>query len=432
VKGGAELVNRLRLNEKSVREAQPAKGRDYQIFDTEVRGFSIRILRSGNRTFVIDYRHAGAQRRMAIGRWPEWSVTAARERAKELRREIDAGHDPLGARGELREAPRINDMIDRYMDEHLPHLAKTNASDQRSMLTKLVAPHWGNKLVSEITPHDVAKLLNIIAKGRARPSKEKPNNRARKLQGSKPTPIRSNRTGEVLRKMFTLAISWGWRTDNPASGFRKRLENARERFLSQDEIARLAEALDAAEDQRAAGIIRMCLLTGSRVGEVRQARFEQFNLELGSWSKPATTTKQRKIHRIPISAEVAAIVRQRQLVVPRGNPWLFPGDVPGQPVKEIRRFWTHMQKEANLPEVRIHDLRHTFASLLVSGGSSLEMIGKLLGHSQMQTTQRYAHLMDSPLRAGVDAVASMLRPRPKIVHDADAAPRNLADVQKSA
>ena len=161
------------------------------------------------------------------------------------------------------------------------------------------------------------------------------------------------------------------------------------------------------------------MVTGSRVGEVRQARFEQFNLELGSWSKPAATTKQRKIHRIPISAEVAAIVRQRQLLVPKGNPWLFPGDVPGQPIKEIRRFWINVQKDAKLPDVRIHDLRHTFASLLVSGGASLEMIGKLLGHSQMQTTQRYAHLMDSPLRAGVDTVASLLRPRPRLVHDAD-------------
>ena len=225
--------------------------------------------------------------------------------------------------------------------------------------------------------------------------------------------------GEVLRKMFTLAISWGWRTDNPATGFKKRVETARERFLSQEEIGRLAAVLDAAEDQRAAGIIRICMLTGSRVGEVRQARFEQFNLDLGIWSKPAATTKQRKIHRIPISADVAAIVRQRAVSVPRDNPWLFPSDVPGQPVKEIRRFWINVQREANLPDVRIHDLRHTFASLLVSGGASLEMIGRLLGHTQMQTTQRYAHLMDSPLRAGVDAVAGMFRPRPKIVHDAD-------------
>ena len=165
------------------------------------------------------------------------------------------------------------------------------------------------------------------------------------------------------------------------------------------------------------------MLTGARVGEVRQARFEQFNLEHLSWSKPASTTKQRKVHRLPISDEAAAIVRQQRLGVPRGCPWLFPGDVPGQPVVEIRRFWRGIQKSADIPDVRIHDLRHTFASLLVSGGASLEMIGKLLGHSQLQTTQRYAHLMDSPLRAGVDAVASMFQSRPRIVHDADAPDR---------
>ncbi len=414
------MVKRLRLNDKSVRELIPEEDRDYQVFDTEIRGLSIRVLRSGARSFVLDYRFAGRQRRMAIGRWPEWSVTAVRERARELRRLIDEGCDPLGERGDLREAPRFKDMIDRYLVEHVPHLAPLNASDQRSVLTKLVAPLWANKLVADITPHDVAKLLNIIAEGRARPSKQKPNNRARKLQGKKPTPVRANRVGEVLRKMFSLAITWGWRTDNPAAGFKKRVETARERFLSHEEIAKLAEVLDSAMDQRAAGIIRICMLTGARVGEVRQAQFEQFNLELGVWSKPAATTKQRKVHRVPISADVAAIVRQRALVVPRGNPWLFPGDVPGQPVKEIRRFWMMVQREANLPDVRIHDLRHTFASLLVSGGASLEMIGKLLGHSQMQTTLRYAHLMDSPLRAGVDAVAGMFRPRPKIVHDADA------------
>jgi len=162
----------------------------------------------------------------------------------------------------------------------------------------------------------------------------------------------------------------------------------------------------------------MCMLTGARVGEVRTARFEQLNLDYVIWSKPAATTKQRKIHRVPISQEVVTIVRQRQMIVPNGNPWLFPGEAVGQPVREIRRFWAKVQKEADLPDVRIHDLRHTFASLLVSGGASLEMIGRLLGHSQMQTTQRYAHLMDSPLRAGVGTVASILRPRPRLVHDA--------------
>ena len=178
--------------------------------------------------------------------------------------------------------------------------------------------------------------------------------------------------------------------------------------------------MDAATDTRAADIIRMCMLTGARLGEVRQARFEQFNLEHLSWAKPPAMTKQRRVHRVPISDETAAIVRQRHLQAPNGTPWLFPGDTPGQPVQEVRRFWAQIQKQCGLPEVHIHDLRHTFASLLVSGGASLEMIGKLLGHSQMQTTLRYAHLMDSPLRAGVDAVASAFRPKPRLVHDADA------------
>ena len=164
----------------------------------------------------------------------------------------------------------------------------------------------------------------------------------------------------------------------------------------------------------------MCMLTGARLGEVRQARFEQFNLEHMSWSKPPAMTKQRRVHRVPISDETATIVRQRQLSVLSGTPWLFPGDTPGQPVQEVRRFWAQIQKQCGIQEVHIHDLRHTFASLLVSGGASLEMIGKLLGHSQMQTTLRYAHLMDSPLRAGVDAVASAFRPKPRLVHDADA------------
>src|SRR5690606_16625817 len=237
--------------------------------------------------FALDYRAKGRQRRFTIGRWPEWTVTAAREQAKALRRVIDDGGDPLGEREAGMTAPRIPDLIDRYIETHTPNLAPTNRADQISMLRKLVQPVWKHKLVEDITLEDVDKLLSAIAKGRARPSKTKPNNRARKLQGSKPTPIRANRTGEVLRKMFTYAVSWGWRDDNPASGFRRRIENSRERFLCHEEIRKLAEALEAAEDRRAADIIRLCMLTGARVGEVRQARFEHFNLEHLSWSKPA-------------------------------------------------------------------------------------------------------------------------------------------------
>jgi len=411
------LKKRVKLTEAILRDADPLDGKDYQIFDSEVRGFAVCIYRSGGRAFTLDYRHAGRQRRMTFGRWPEWSVSAARARAKELRRDIDAGADPLADRGAAREAPRVSDLIERYLEVHLPNLAERSAADQRSMMEKFIAPAWGKMLVTEVSAYDVELLLTRIAEGRARPSKAKPNNRARKLMAPRPTPVRANRVGEVIRKMFAYAVKWGWRDDNPAMGFRRRMETPRERYLSQKEIVRLGQALDAAEDQRGADIIRLCMLTGARVGEVRQARFQHFNLEHLSWTKPAAITKQRRVHRVPVSDEAAAVVRRRLQMVPSGSLWLFPGDVPGQPVQEIRRFWMRIQKEVGIEDVRIHDLRHTFASLLVSGGASLEMIGKLLGHSQMQTTQRYAHLMDSPLRAGVDAVAEAFKPRPRLVHD---------------
>ena len=259
------MARRVKLSEKVLRDAEPVEGKSYQIFDTEILGLAAKVQCSGTRTFTLDYRFAGRQRRMTIGRWPEWSTTAARERARELRRMIDEGQDPLSAREGLREAPRIKDMIDRYIREHLPKLSPANAGDQISMLRKMVEPAWGNRLVTDITKSDVAKFLDFVAEGRPRPSKQQPRNRARKLQGHKPTPVRANRVGEILRKMFTLAMEWEWRAENPAQGFHRRIEHARERFLGPEELTRLAAVLDKAEDQRAASILRMCMLTGARV-----------------------------------------------------------------------------------------------------------------------------------------------------------------------
>lgn len=403
------------LTERAVKAAEIGT-RKYVVFDQDCAGFGLCVYESGRKGFVLIYRSSGRQRRLTIGTWPAWSVTTAREEAKRLKREIDKGEDPLDTRQSTRTAPLMKDLIDRFIDEHLPKLELTNAQDQKSMMTKLVLPDWRNRLVTDITPTDVDRLLTKIAEGRARPAKPKTRTKRRApLVPAKPTPIRANRVGEVLRKMFTLAIQWRMRTDNPATGFRKRPETARERFLSFDEIGRLAEALANDEDQRAAGIIRLCMLTGARLGEARTATFDQFNLDLAIWTKQAAYTKQRRTHRVPISHEAVALIRLRRDAVPKGCPFLFPGDVPDQPVIELKRFWARMRATAEIPDVRIHDLRHTFASLLVSGGASLEMIGKLLGHTQSGTTQRYAHLIESPLRAGVNAVGEMLKPRLRVV-----------------
>ncbi len=413
------------LTERFVRSLKTT-GRLVHLFDGESAGFCLRVQASGSKSFCLDYSVSGRRRRLTIGRWPDWSVRQARERCSELRRMIDSGIDPAVERDADRVAPRMSDLADRYLEHHASHLAPRNAADQASMLRNLVLPHWGSMLVSEVQPLDVERLLALIAEGRARPSKDRAKSRRRPLKTAKPTPIRANRVGEVLRKMFNLSVQWKLRTDNPAEGFRRRPETERGVFLSASEITRLADALMEADDQRSAGVLRMCMLTGARLGEVRTAQFDHFNLERCIWEKPAANTKQRRVHRVPISGDVAALVRQRRVAVPRGSVWLFPGDAfhldgtpKDQPIQDIRNFWASIQRQAGIRNVRVHDLRHTFASLLVSGGASLEMIGKLLGHSQMRTTQRYAHLADDPLRAGVDSVAAAMRSRPRVVGGTD-------------
>jgi len=405
------------LTERIVKAAVPAAGRNVILRDDEVIGFGVRLTEAGAKSFVLSYRIRGRERRITIGAWPTWSVAAAREEAERLKREIDGGHDPLESRQEALAAATVRELINRYIEEHTAKLASRNAADQTSMLRKLVEPEWGARKVAEITSSDVDRLLAKIAAGRARPRKEKPKTkRKRPLAKPRPTPIRANRVGEVLRKMFNLAIKpWGMRGDSPASGFTRNTENEREVFLTPDQIGKLAEVINSHENQRAADVVRLILLTGARKGEARTARLDQFNLDLAIWTKPAATTKQKKVHRAPLSRAAVAFLRGRIAALPEGCEWLFPGDIEGQPVEDIRRFWADVQKKAGLQGVRVHDLRHTFASLLISGGASLPIVGKLLGLTQAKTTQRYAHLFDDPVRQGVDAVGDMLRPKLKLI-----------------
>jgi integrase len=177
-------------------------------------------------------------------------------------------------------------------------------------------------------------------------------------------------TGEPRRdaiwKMFNLAIRWEIRTDNPAASFIRNPENPRERFLNLDEITKVSELLAIHPNQLMANIIRLLMLTGARRGEVLNARWEQFDLEHGVWTKPAATTKQRRMHRAPISAAAIQLLRGIRSTVPADCSWVFPGYAKGKPVHEVKRFWHQIRTEAGIPDVRIHDLRHTFASLLVS------------------------------------------------------------------
>lgn len=400
------------LNEKFVKAASAGAKRSPIFMDQEVIGFGLQVRSNGRKAFTLDYTVDAFRRRAVIGDYPDWSPSAAREEAKRLKREIGAGIDPLCKRAARRDALTVAELVERYLTEHVTRQAADAQRDIRSIFNRHVLPAWGRRKAADITTSDVDQLLADIAKGRSRPHKTSTRQkRSNPLVGTRPTPIQANRTGSMLRKMFNLAIRWGVRPDNPAAAFIRNPEQPRERFLTKDEIERLSAELAKDGTARMANVIRLLMLTGARRGEVLKARWDQFDLENGVWVKPAATTKQRRLHRAPLAQAAVQLLRTIRAGSAPAAAWVFPGDAPGKPVQEIKRYWERVRRAAKLHDVRLHDLRHTFASLLVSGGMTLPMIGKLLGHTQTQTTLRYAHLYDDPLRQGLDQVGDMLRPK---------------------
>jgi len=359
-----------------------------------VRGFGVRVTASGARSFILNFTVAGRERRLTIGAYPAWKVATARKEAERLRREeIDRGHDPLGARHAARDAPTVSDLCDRYLAEHA--IKKRSVADDKSMIRRIVRPELGSRKVASITFTDIDRLH-------------------RKM--TKETPYQANRLLALLSKMFSLSIRWEMRSDNPAKGVERNPEERRYRYLTGDELRRLTEALSVHPSQIAANAVRLLLLTGARRGEVLSATWDQFDLELGIWIKPSSHTKQKREHRVPLSAPARQLLAEMKAVAEnrataRGRepaPYVFPARVGDGPMVEIKTAWGALCRAAELRGVRTPDLRHTYASVLASAGLSLPVIGALLGHTQPGTTARYAHLFDDPLRAATERVAAII------------------------
>lgn len=375
-----------RLTDRLIRKlAAPGQGSRFA-YDDVVRGFGIRITSTGCTSFVLRARVAsGRERVITIGRFPDFSATAARERAKALKRRIADGEDPMAKRQAMRAAPTINELWDRYKQEHLPKKRPKSQENDHWIMDRRVGPRLGKVKVAAVTRDDIEALH-------------------RRLSGD--APIMANRVVAFLSMMFSCSIKWGYRTDNPARGVERNPESGRTRYLSSDELGRLIPALDAHPDQQAADIVRLLFLTGARKGEVLGATWDQFDLAKGVWTKPGATTKQKTEHRVPLSAPALKLLVGLQERA--DGPHLFPGRVPGKPRLGLKKFWSEVRQTAEIDGCRIHDLRHTFASILASYGLSLPIIGALLGHTQPATTARYAHLFDDPLRAATERVASFV------------------------
>ena len=380
----------IRLTDKAVSTLETPPTGNRLHYDRDVSGFACRVTSSGQKSFVLNYRFHGRERRITIGRWPSWNVKAARTEAATLRREIDRGIDPLEQREDERNAPTVADLAARYIEEHLPNKRPRSAEEDRALIRSYILPALGRLRVADVTRADVERLHRSITKvGK---------------------PVRANRTLACVRTMFVRAVGWGYRADTPArgghSGVQMNAEDGRERFLSETEIARLSEVLAGHPERTTVALIRFLMMTGCRFGEAAAATWDQFDLAGGNWTRPSSHTKQKRKHASPLSAPALALLGE--LKADAIGPYVFPSPVTGRPMVTIKTAWAKIVRDAELEGLRVHDLRHSFASVLAGSGASLQLIGSLLGHVQITTTMRYAHLADDARRAAVERVGAVL------------------------
>jgi integrase len=378
----------MKLTDNLLRKL-PAPERGNRItYDDAVKGFGVRVTAAGRRAFVLNYRRKvdGRERRYTIGSFPDWGTTAAREEAKRLKRAIDGGVDPVGEQEENRAAATVADLATRFERDYLPRKRPSTQRVYRQQIRTDILPAFGKMKVAAVMHADVDGFHHRL---------------------SARAPTHANRTIAVLSRMFSLAIRWGWRSDNPCHGVERNQENKRHRYLTGTELTRLSEALAGLRDQNAANAVRLLLLTGARQGELLAAKWRDIDLEAAVWAKPAATTKQAALHRVPLSAAAVQLLSEMRTQTDDDAEWIFLARGGGHR-PHVNEAWIKARKGAKLDGVRLHDLRHTYASVLASAGLSLPVIGALLGHSTPTTTHRYAHLFDDPLRAATERASAII------------------------
>lgn len=381
---------RTKLTKRVVEGIAPGD-HDLIIWDTQLRGFGCKVTPKGRRSYLLYYRTAdGQQRKPALGTHGALTCEQAREIARAMLADVARGGDPKAAARARHSAPIVAELADRFLVEHAATKKRASSTRMdRANLRPHVLPALGHLKVQDVSRANVAQLHH----------------------GMRSTPGAANRVLSLLSKMFNLAERWGLRPDhtNPCRHVERYAERKMERFLSGEELARLGAALveaelNGTEMPGAVAAVRLLALTGARAGEILSLRWEHVDLAGGCLRLPTSKTGRKVIHLNGPALAVLAELAQRGT----GNPWVIGGAKPSRPLVNIRKPWHRMRKAAGLPDVRLHDLRHSFASVAIAGGLSLPIIGALLGHTQPTTTARYAHLAADPLRAAAELIGARL------------------------
>lgn len=368
-------------------EALKPQASDYFVWDDELAGFSVRVMRSGIKSYIVQYRNGGRTRRLAFCRVGTMTPDEARAHARELLVAVARGNDPVAEIVEQRRTPTLAVLCERFLVEHVELRCKaTTQRDYVSTVRRFIVPRLGSFKIGDVKRSDVAKLHHDLRE----------------------TPYQANRVVAALSKIFNLAEVWGLRPDgsNPCRHVRKYREVKRERYLTLDEIKTLGQVLaaaerDGSEQQPVINAFRLLILTGARMREILTLKWEY--VHDGVLVLPDSKTGAKRI----VLGKEAGEVLSRIEKLPE-NPHVITGKIAGQHWNDLERPWRRIRAKAALPDVRIHDLRHSFASFAASAGESLMMIGKLLGHSQAQTTARYAHLAPDPVNETADRVTALI------------------------
>jgi len=350
-------------------------------------------------TYYQHYRDSrGALRQIKLGSVENISIGDARKASSRLMRQVDLGEDPLAQRAELRAVPTFAEFIDQ---QYLPYVRtyKRSWATDISLLKNHLLPRFGKRHLDTITRQDIVKMhADRKASGAAAGS--------------------ANRLLIMMRYIFNLALRWevpGIKA-NPCAGVPlMAVDNEKERYLSQDEARQLYDAVCVSENTMLKFIVPMLILTGARKREVLDAKWTDFDLERRIWRIP--TTKAGKARHVPLSDGVMHLLT----TMPRELPWAFANPDTGKPYVSIYCAWHTARTKAGLTDVRMHDLRHSFASLLINAGRTLYEVQNILGHTQVKTTQRYAHLSQDTLLAASNAatlaVGSVMGAMPNRVLD---------------
>jgi integrase len=377
-----------KLTKRIVEKIVP-NAKDVLVWDDELRGFGIRVKSSGVRSYIIQYRNQhGRSRRLTIGRHGPLTAVEARKQARLLLVEVAKGNDPAQIRQNDRNIETFKEFADRYFADYAPgrKKASTIVTDEINLRNHLL-PALGKLPVPGITRADVIRWH----------------------QKMKDRPGAANRTLCLLSHMMNVAEQWGLRTDgtNPCRHVEKYKSKKRERFLSVSELGQLGKALRTAEQngtepETVIAAIRLLIFTGCRRGEILTVKWEYVDFENECLRLPDSKTGAKIVH---LNAPSLAVLKS---LGPKDKGWVIAGRKPEKPLVNLKKPWSRIRKAANIEDVRIHDLRHSFASVGVTGGLSLPIIGALLGHSQPRTTARYAHLAADPVKQASKTIADRI------------------------